>query len=198
MLRIEFGGASGYGNSTYGTWEISMQEIEKRARGPPGKQSLAAQSAIILHQCFAFLHNDNISEDIFKNAASNYTRRDIQKEKKKGMPLSITLLDPKFLLLSEDRTWDKLQFREGIKALLSFSLIESHNKLYSVHPLVHAWSRERILKSEISYFYYKVRALLSCSVHPSYEEDNYAFCAQLVPHMRASQVYATQLKLNVG
>ncbi len=36
LLHSSFKGASGYGNSIYETWELSMKEIESRATGDPG------------------------------------------------------------------------------------------------------------------------------------------------------------------
>ncbi|KAF8336169.1 hypothetical protein F5887DRAFT_1247388 [Amanita rubescens] len=48
-----FKGASDYGKSVYGTWEISIQEIESRAKN----QSKAAQSAISLLKFIPFLHH---------------------------------------------------------------------------------------------------------------------------------------------
>ncbi|KAM6504095.1 P-loop containing nucleoside triphosphate hydrolase protein, partial [Amanita muscaria] len=58
MSDKKFRGASLYNYSTYGTWEISIEEIKRRAEG---ENSCAAQSALILHNIFAFLHHDNIS-----------------------------------------------------------------------------------------------------------------------------------------
>ncbi|KAM6499539.1 P-loop containing nucleoside triphosphate hydrolase protein, partial [Amanita muscaria] len=120
MSKSGFKGASDYGYSTYGTWEISMKEIELRATKDSSPQALAAQSALALHSLFAFLHHDNISEEIFRNAAQQFQKR---KEEKNELPTSISFLDPKILFLTEKGLWDKYQFQEGIQVLLSFSLI---------------------------------------------------------------------------
>ncbi|KIL60249.1 hypothetical protein M378DRAFT_1064453, partial [Amanita muscaria Koide BX008] len=133
----EFKGASRYQYSTYGTWDISMEEIKHRAKGENIAQSLAAKSALILHNIFAFLHHDNISRDIFENAALNF--RESKDEGTNGLPQSISLLNSETLML----TGGALQFEAGIKVLLSFSLIKGDEHLYSVHPLVQKWSRER-------------------------------------------------------
>ncbi|KAF8630020.1 hypothetical protein AX15_003152, partial [Amanita polypyramis BW_CC] len=195
MSSTTFKGASDYGYSTYGTWEISMQEIEKRASMGTGPEALAAQSAITLHKVFAFLHNDNISEEIFRNAAKNYMKRDIKEEEKLGLPLSITLLNPQALFLDAEGEWDNVHFLAGIQILVSFSLIKSTNKLYSVHPLVHTWSRDRIPKLDISTVHGITRAILACSINMDVYDDNHAFCGLLVPHIRECYTQAEQLKL---
>ncbi|KIL65415.1 hypothetical protein M378DRAFT_76975, partial [Amanita muscaria Koide BX008] len=141
MSDKEFTGASLYKYSTYGTWEISIEEINCRAKGENNEQRLAAQSALILHNIFAFLHHDNISGEIFEKAAVNFVKR--KSERTNGLPQSISWLDPKTLCLNEDGNWDALQFQAGIKVLLSFSLIRNNGMLYSIHPLIQTWSRDR-------------------------------------------------------
>jgi tetratricopeptide (TPR) repeat protein len=189
-----FMGASDYGFSTYGTWEISMKEIEARASGRGDHRAIAAESAIILHKIFAFLHYESIPEELFRNAAENYNKRDIDEEKEYGFQLLITLLDAKILFLNERKAWNKLQFQAGIQVLLSFSLIRSSGKMYSIHPLVHSWSRDRIFKSETDKQHLIAKALLSCSVD-LYDCDNYEFCGFLVPHIRASNRHAAEMQL---
>ncbi len=189
-----FVGASDYGFSTYGTWEISMKEIEARASSRRDHRAIAAESAITLHKIFAFLHHEGIPEELFKNAAENYNKRDINEEKEYGFPLLVTLLDAKILFLNERKGWDKIQFQAGIQVLVSFSLIRSSGKMYSIHPLVHSWSRDRIFKSETDKQYLIAKALLSCSVD-LYDRDNYEFCGFLVPHIRASNSHAAELQL---
>ncbi|KAM6494419.1 P-loop containing nucleoside triphosphate hydrolase protein [Amanita muscaria] len=186
MSDEEFRGASLYNKSTYGTWEISIEEIKHRAGGENNAQRLAAQNALYLHEIFAFLHHDNISEDIFKNAALNFMRR--KGEITDGLPQFISLLDCKGLFLDDDGNWDAFQFQAGIKVLLSFSLIRGNGKLYSVHPLMHTWSRDRISVGNVSDCCRKSRALLACSF--DYQEDDYKFYALLAPHIKANGEYA--------
>ncbi|KAF8700560.1 hypothetical protein AX14_000683 [Amanita brunnescens Koide BX004] len=66
-----FKGASDYATTTYGTWDIPMQKIEKMVQGQMGEEAGAAQSAIKILRNFAFLHHANIPEALFKNAAEN-------------------------------------------------------------------------------------------------------------------------------
>src|ERR1700759_4806085 len=83
---------------------------------------------------------------------------------------------------------------EGIKVLLSFSLIKCSQKSYSVHPLVHAWCRDRLSEVEAVRNCLRTRALLSCSVDFDNRKDNYAFCIQLVPHIKETSTFSKQLK----
>ncbi|KIL70370.1 hypothetical protein M378DRAFT_117512 [Amanita muscaria Koide BX008] len=190
MSDKEFHGASLYKYSTYGTWEISIKEIKHRAEGRNSAQSLEAQSALTLHTFFAFLHQDNISEEIFKNAALNFISR--KGEETNGLPQSILLLDSRTLCLN-DGNWDALQFQAGIKVLLSFSLIRKHGMLYFVHPLIQTWSRDRIPRETVSDHCKKSRALLACSFN---YEDNYRFCTMLAPHIKTNGEHAAQFMSN--
>ncbi|KIL57567.1 hypothetical protein M378DRAFT_48403, partial [Amanita muscaria Koide BX008] len=193
MSDQEFRGVSLYKYSTYGTWEICIEEIKQRAEGENSAQSCAAQSALILHNIFAFLHQDNISGEMFKNAAQNFVKR--KGERTNSLPQSISLLDSKTLFLNDDEDWDALQFQAGIKVLLSFSLIRSNGMLYSVHPLIQTWSRDRLLVANRSDCCKKSRALLACAVNLSYDDINYRFCALLAPHIRTNSEHATQCVL---
>ncbi|KAM6503313.1 hypothetical protein JOM56_000256 [Amanita muscaria] len=184
MSDKEFHGASLYEYSTYGTWEISIEEIKHRAEG---ESSLAAQSALILYNFFAFLHQDNISEEIFKNAALNFMSR--KGERTNGLPQSISLLDSKTLLLNDDGNWDALQFQAGIRVLLSFSLIRTHEMLYFVHPLIQTWSRDRIPVENVSDCCKKSRALLACSFN---YQDDYRFYTLLASHIKTNGEHAAQ------
>ena len=195
MSRKEFKGASGYGTSTYGTWDISMEQIKDMAAKEIGQETQAAHSAIRLLRMFAFLNHENIPEELFKNAAENYIQRDLVKEAQLNLPLSATLLDHETLLLNKEGEWDRMQLLDGIKVLLSFSLIKVMDRLYSMHPLVNEWSRHIIPKTEVIDQYYRVRALLSCSIVLDWAVDNYAFCKCLAPHIRTNHLHELELKL---
>ncbi|KAF8333765.1 hypothetical protein F5887DRAFT_1257539 [Amanita rubescens] len=197
MSNPMFKGASDYGSCTYGTWEISMKEIEARAAQKRDDEgAAAAESAVSLHQIIAFLHHENIPEELFKNAAENYKRRNIDEEKEAGLPLSITMLNPKVLFLDENGEWNKMQFQLGIQVLLSFSLIKSSGKLYSVHPLLHSWSKSRFPKMEIVQQVLMTKALLACSVELDNNIHNYEYSRLLAPHIRTINDQAAQLNVN--
>ena len=193
MLNPSFKGASDYGSSTYETWEISMKEIEAQVANGIDFNAKAAKSAITLYRIIAFLHYENIPEEMFKNAAENYKKRNIDAEEKLGLPLSVTMLDPNVLFLDKMGEWDIMQFQLGIQILLSFSLLKKSGKVYSVHPLVNSWNRSRIANIEIDRQISMTRAMLACSVELDYSADNYKYCGLLAPHVRANYDHALQL-----
>ncbi|KAF8722355.1 hypothetical protein AX14_009860, partial [Amanita brunnescens Koide BX004] len=193
MSNPEFKGASDYDKTTYGTWDISMQKIERMAEQGAREEALSAQSAIKILRIFAFLDHANIPEELFKNAAENYIKRNL--DVRLNVPLSIPLLDHQTLFLSEEGLWENLKFLAGIQILISFSLIETHSHLYSMHLLVHSWNRHRVPKAEIINLFHKARALLSCSIVLDHHTDNHAFCKLLAPHIRSNALYATELEL---
>ena len=199
MSNPSFRGVSGYGSSAYGTWDISMKEIEARASKEKEYEAIAAESAVTLYKIFAFLHHVDIPEEMFRNAAENYRKRDIEEEKKLGLPLSVTMLDSKTLFLDGKGEWDEMSFREGIQVLQSFSLIRSSGKIYSIHPSVQLWCRNRISQMEIDRQLILItRALLACSIDLDYDVDNYKFCRLLVPHIRRNDDDVEQLKSGLG
>ena len=196
MLSPSFKGASNYGSSTYETWEISMKEIEERAAKGVDFVAMAAKSATTLYKIIAFLHHENIPEELFKIAAENYKKRNIDAEEKLGLPLSATMLDPNVLFLDKMGEWDKNQFQLGIQELLSFSLLKKSGKMYSVHTLVNSWNRSRIPGVEINRQISMTRAMLACSIELNYSVDNHKICGLLAPHIRTNYDHAVQLSSN--
>ena len=195
LSNSSFKGASNYGSSTYGTWDMSMKEIEARAAKGRDSEVNTAKYAITLFKIIAFLHHENIPEELFKNAAENYKKRDIESEMEFGLPLSVTMLDYNVLSLDKRGEWDKMQFQLGMEILMSFSLIKKNGTMYSTHPLVNSWNRERIAETEINRQISMTKAMLACSVDLNYEIDNYKFCGLLAPHIRIMFCHAAQLNL---
>ncbi|KAJ7734108.1 P-loop containing nucleoside triphosphate hydrolase protein [Mycena metata] len=113
-----------YARTVYTTWQISFDHLT-----PP--------AAMFLQHC-TFLHYNGISEEIF-SYASKY------KFPSSG-PSKEELQEPcEFLshFLGPAGEWDSLQFLEATNEIQSYSLIsfDAEKKLFSIHPLVHAWSQ---------------------------------------------------------
>src|SRR6266550_7852393 len=191
MSRKDFKGASGYGRSTYGTWDISFQTIEQMTIKENGEAG-AAQNAIMLLRIFAFLNHENIPEEVFTNAAENYMNSNVNVT---NSDFPMTLLNHQTLFIDDNGEWDRMHFLDGIQVLLSFSLISVVNHLYSMHMLVNSWSRNCMPQTEISNQYHRARALLSCSIVPDWNSDNHAFCKLLAPHIRSNLLYGQELRL---
>jgi len=120
LSHSDFTGASKYNRTVYETWELSYKEIQKRAKSEDSHKMNAANSAILLLKLFPFFHHEGIGEDIFFYAA-------LQEDKKishSKLPLASSLLDRRLLPLNKSGTWDNFVFKEGLRMLLSFSLIK--------------------------------------------------------------------------
>ena len=105
----------------YETWDLSFKEIEKRASGHSTlKDAQAAQAAILILQICAFYHHSNISKDIFRSAAEEAMKQDINSDRFRKLPQAITLLDYTLLGLDNDGNWDEFIFEQGISVLMSF------------------------------------------------------------------------------
>ena len=197
MSDATFTGASKYNRTVYGTWDLSFKEIEKRAGGHSSKDSQAAQAAILILQICAFYHHSSISKDIFKSAAEETIKQDVNSDLFKKLPQAVKILDHTLLGLDDDGHWDEFIFGQGISVLLSFSLMkrEQSFKTFSVHPLVHYWSRERMSKSEQQKMCDMGSTILSCAISWRYEIQDYRLQRIIFPHIKANELYERQLGL---
>jgi tetratricopeptide (TPR) repeat protein len=187
LSHSEFTGASKYNRSVYGTWELSYKEIQKRAESDDPHRANAANSAMLLLNLFPFFHHEGITEEIFSYAA-------LQKDQKTSnpkLPLASSMLDQRLLPLNKTGAWDNFVFREGIRILLSFSLIKKgpSDGLYAMHPLVHTWGRDRILLNERKQCCLMAYVTLSCSLRWNGAQPS-GFRRVLVTHIRANMEHS--------
>ena len=198
MSDATFTGASKYNKSVYGTWDLSFKEIEKRAGGHSTcEDAQAAQAAILILQICAFYHHTNISKDIFRSAAEEALKQDVSSDRFKKLPQTIIFLDHTLLGLDNDGHWDKFIFGQGISVLLSFSLMKREQSLnfFSVHPLVHYWSRERIAKSEQRKMCLMGSTILSCAISWEFETRDYKLRRLIFPHIKAIKLHEREIEL---
>ncbi|KAJ7050954.1 hypothetical protein C8F01DRAFT_1067307 [Mycena amicta] len=120
-----------YNETVYTTWKMSFDQLSQ-------VEPLAAQ---FLQLC-SFIHFEGISEEIFERALT-YKITD--------GPLDPTVedLEPSFKFLSNfrntDMTWNSLGFERITSELCGYSLMTWQKGAYSIHPLVHHWSRTTIM-----------------------------------------------------
>ena len=198
MSDATFTGASRYNKTVYGTWDLSFKEIEKRASGhSTSEDAQAAQTAILILQICAFYHHTNISKDIFRSAAEEAVKRDINSDIFRKLPHAVTLLDHTLLGLDNDGNWNEFIFGQGISVLLSFSLIkrEESFKMFSVHPLVHHWSQVRMSKSEQQRMCEMGSIILSCAIPSRFETQDYVLRRIIFPHIKANMLNGSQIGL---
>ncbi|KIK05634.1 hypothetical protein K443DRAFT_79159, partial [Laccaria amethystina LaAM-08-1] len=186
LSHPEFTGASKYNRTVYETWELSYKEIQQRAESDVSHKANAANSAMLLLELFPFFHHEGITEEIFSYAA-------LQKDQKTSNPklqLASSMLDRRLLPLNKAGTWDNLLFGEGIRVLLFFSLIKkvSSDGVYAMHPLVHAWGRDRMALNERERCCLMAYVILSCSLRWDGSQP-YRFHRVLVTHVRVNMGY---------
>ncbi|KAJ7488806.1 hypothetical protein FB451DRAFT_1222817 [Mycena latifolia] len=116
---------SDYAFSVYTTWQISFDK-------------LSPQAAQLLQLC-GFIHHDDITEEIFQQAAMYGFGPASDRDNLQDATL--------FLggFVDHSRQWDPLKFILVTDELGQYSLInfeaESRNVTFSIHPLVHEWCR---------------------------------------------------------
>ena len=106
--------------TVYTTWEMSLKKL--------------TPTAMMFLRIFSFLHHGGISRAIFEAAVANGRDESFEDANR---------------FLSNFKTnngkWSKLAFLSHTKDLLSYSLVnlDTERHAYSIHPLVHAWARDR-------------------------------------------------------
>jgi len=188
LSHSEFTGAFKYNRSVYGTWELSYKEIQKKAESDDSHRANAANSAMLLLGLFSYFHHEKITEKIFSYAA-------LQKDQKTSnteLLLASSTLNQRLLPMNKAGTWDSSFFREGIRVLLSFSLIKKtppSDSVYAMHPLVHAWGRDRLPLNERKKYCLMAYVILSSSLRKD-ESQPYEFQRVLVTHVRANMKHS--------
>jgi hypothetical protein len=183
-----FKGASKYNRTVYGTWELSFKEMQQRAESDDSQRSEAAKSAIFLLAMFAFIHYDGITEEIFSYAATQKYEEYGDKEQRSALPLASSIVDHTLLHLHNTGKWDNFIFKEGVRVLLSFGLIKlvSSKGIYTMHPLIHAWGRDRMSSEDRNKYCLMAYIMLACSLYGHFDEQPYHFRRILVTHLRAN------------
>ena len=195
MSDPTFRGASNYDRTVYGTWDLSFKEIKRRA-SEQSSAGDAAHAAILILQICAFYHHSNIPKDIFRSAAEE-SREHVDSEIAEKLPLAIPLLDHTLLAVDNNGHWDEFIFGHGISVLLSFSLMkrDQASEMFSVHPLVHCWSREQISKSEQQRMYEMGSIILCCAISRRLSSYDYGLRQLIFPHIKANESYGNQMSL---
>ncbi|KAJ6547999.1 hypothetical protein DFH09DRAFT_1281720 [Mycena vulgaris] len=120
-----------YAWTVYTTWNISFQKLSKTA-------------ATILQLC-SFLHHNGISEEIFSGASVYHFT--LQGPSKEELQKPLEFLSQ---FLGPTNTWDSLRFLKVMNEIKAYFLasFDPDGKLYSIHPLVHNWSRSTLADQE--------------------------------------------------
>ena len=137
-----------------------------------------AESAIVILRTFAYFHHENITEDIIKRAAEALKAPN-------GEVCGNVCFPPRLLQLDQAGTWDPHLFCKGIGILLSFSLLRKASGIYSLHPLVHCWSRDSMSDEERQTSFSAASTLLSSSITYRFTSKDLAYRRTIIPHIKA-------------
>ncbi|KAN0067445.1 TPR-like protein [Elaphomyces granulatus] len=176
---------SSYGFSVYTTWEVSLDAIKSRS-------DKTSKHAVELIQILGFFHHDNITDEIFERSWKNTrNEKDIQKN-----------LAGMFYISEEGGSeWDPIVIREAAVLLASFSLIKLdliHHSM-SMHPLVHAWVRDRLSEDLRQHYRAAAGYTLSSAISKTFHASDYKFRRILVPHIDSYlQCSSTVLRYSDG
>lgn len=185
-------GVSKYDRAVYATFDVSYDAIvAKTSPKQPMSIASAAKNALQILRIFAFFHHENIMEEIFQRAAITVGEPSLSchpDDPENKLHRSFSFLPRHLLQLNASQKWDPYQFRDGVRVLLSLSLVKraSSDKTYSLHPLVHAWSRQRIIQDSFEACARSAIAILSYSISGwEQDEDGRVSWQTLTPHVSA-------------
>ena len=189
LLQNEaYKGASASDRAVYATWDLSYVAICRQANTAVNEAlGQGPKAALQILQILPFLHNEGIMEDIFRSAAENFKGQSKAEHKIDGR------LPSALVQLHLGRKWESHSFRQGIRTLLSFSLIgqESFQQRFFMHRLVHLWAYDRLTIAERDRCCDQARNLLQTSIIWRFESSDYTFRRDLLPHITNFQRQAS-------
>ncbi|KAF8975277.1 hypothetical protein BDQ17DRAFT_1268110, partial [Cyathus striatus] len=166
LNNTRYHGPSKYNKSVYETWEISIQKILKMCNNTQDKViAAAAQYAMILLNIFAFMHYENISEEIFERAVKYYPKNK-NRFADGNLPTYLPIMDGSILNMDEIGDWNSWLFIESIELLLSCSLVKKNTKrsTYTMNPLVQSFCEDRLSFKEKDLWIYNTAGLILSSL----------------------------------
>ncbi|KAJ6533755.1 P-loop containing nucleoside triphosphate hydrolase protein, partial [Mycena vulgaris] len=167
-----------YARTVYTTWQISFERLSK--------------PAATLLQLFSFLHHKGISEDIFSRASVyQFTPHSPSKEELHD------LLEFLSLFVGPTGVWNSLYFMEIMNEIRAYSLanFDLEKALYSIHPLVHSWSRGTVTNQQ---YYDWMVAVVGMSISAISDQDIQLASVPLLPHVDSLIHEKTSLTVDLG
>ncbi|KAG8527342.1 uncharacterized protein KY384_007494 [Bacidia gigantensis] len=183
-------GASDYDRAVYATWDVSHAALDKRAQQSASHAGHAAKTALQILGIFSCFHFENIAEEIFRKAAESrelFEAFEQAEDVEQGEEFEQANFPLELFQLSSDGQWNEQSFYQGIRCLLSFSLIsyDRPTRYFSMHRLVHAWASDRLKVTHNNRPCSKARAILSASIAMTSDEKTANFQRSLLPHIIA-------------
>ncbi|KAJ7030251.1 P-loop containing nucleoside triphosphate hydrolase protein, partial [Mycena alexandri] len=158
-----------YAWTVYTTWQISFDQL--------------SQPAATLLQLCSFLHYTGISEDMF-SYASKYSFPSWNPPKEE-LQEALEFLSHFVVPTGE---WSSLRFLDVTSEIKAYSLIsfDTKTKLFSIHPLVHAWSQSTLLNKMACHSC--ISAILGMCITEIPDKNIQIISVRLMPHL-ASLLY---------
>ncbi|KAJ6472955.1 hypothetical protein DFH09DRAFT_1293848 [Mycena vulgaris] len=153
-----------YAWTVFTTWQISFDQLSQKAQ-------------TFLQLC-SFLHYQGISEEIFKNATNFEFKPSGSSQEELRMPLEFLSQ-----FLGPARIWDSLCFMDLTNEIQSYSLInyDSGKKMFSIHPLVHYWTRSTLSNDKL--YHHCMIAIVGMGLARLPDEDMKLACLWMLPHI---------------
>jgi tetratricopeptide (TPR) repeat protein len=153
-----------YSWTVYTTWQMSFNKL--------------SQPAAMLLQLCSFLHREGISEEIFSRAVrytfppSSPSKAELEK------PLEFLSY-----FLGPTGKWDSLHFLKVTNELKAYSLVtfDPQRNVFSIHPLVHSWSRTTIPDQQL--YSSIMSAIVGMSVEGIPDQHRQLASLQLISHI---------------
>ncbi|KAJ7027411.1 hypothetical protein C8F04DRAFT_1238095 [Mycena alexandri] len=156
-----------YAWTVYTTWQISFDKLSHLA-------------ATLLQLC-SFLHYTGISEDMFSHA-SQYSFPVWLPATKEELQEPLEFLSH---FLGPTGEWNSLSFFDVTNEIKAYSLItfDAATKTFSIHPLVHTWTRTTLVDEAASHLC--ISSLLGMSIAEIPDHDITLASLRLMPHLGA-------------
>ncbi|KAJ7931934.1 P-loop containing nucleoside triphosphate hydrolase protein, partial [Mycena leptocephala] len=165
--------------TVYTTWQMSFDK-------------LSIPAAMFLQLC-SYLHWDGITVEIFSRAttytfpSSGPTRKALQK------PLEFLAH-----FLEPAGEWDTLRFLKVTNEVKAYSLMtfNPERKMFSIHPLVHGWSRTTITDQQS--YHYIMAAIMGMSIHEIPNHHRQLISLKLISHIDSLRHGNQQVVVDFG
>ncbi|KAF8190590.1 P-loop containing nucleoside triphosphate hydrolase protein, partial [Mycena galopus ATCC 62051] len=162
--------------TVYTTWQMSFDKLKPLA-------------AMFLQHC-SFLHHTGISEEIFSYASKYRFQSNGPSREELQAPLGFL---SRFMRPTGE--WDSLQFLRVTNEIQAYSLInfDAEKKLFSIHPLVHAWSRTTV--SNPKRYMFTMGSILGMALSERSQHDSQLGSLTLCPHVELAVQMNTEIAL---
>ncbi|KAF7344882.1 FabD/lysophospholipase-like protein [Mycena venus] len=163
-----------YAQTVYTTWQMSFEQLK-----PPAQMFL---------QICSYFHHNGISEEMFCNASKYkfYSGGPSKEELQRPLEFLSNFMAP-------TGEWDTLSFLNVTSEIRAYSLInfDPEKEVFSIHPLVHAWSQEMI--SDSKSWQSAAGTILAMAFREIPSQDKMLASLLFLPHVESISQFNTDL-----